>query len=182
MSAPDAQLRKKIRFEQARRFYLDPKSPGHLNAFQSLMLAGYTKNSANALAYTLFSKDPKHRTPSVASILPKDVKSAAQEIRSWFKLMTKWRIALEKEKDPVKLGSRTFAVISAHIERLCKIFGFLAETTKMPDVNITVNLASMSSPEQYTEVKSMLQFLIERVQVLEEELKIPADARFSYNN
>jgi len=176
---PDAQTRKKMRFEKARQLYLDKSSPGFYNAHKSLVLAGYTESSARSLAHTLFSNDPKTRTPAVTDILPEDVKSAAEEIRAWFKLMTKWRLAIQDVEDPIRLGSRTFSVISAHIERLCKIFGFLVETTKTPGLNVNINLAMMPSPQQYTEVKSMLIFLMERVRSLEDELHIPTDTRFS---
>lgn len=179
MKKPDAQTRKKLRFEQARQLYLDKTSPSFYNAHKSLILAGYTENSARSLAHTLWSVDTKDRSPSVKDILPKDVKSAADEIRSWFSLMTKWREAIKDVEDPLKLGSRTFSVISAHIERLCKIFGFLVETTKMPELNVTLNFATMPSSQQYSEVKSMLLFLIERVHSLEDELHVPIENRFS---
>ena len=175
---PNAQMRKRLRFEKARQFYLDKSSPSFYNATKSLVLAGYSESSARSLSHTLWAADSSARTPTVEDILPGDVKSAAEEIRNWFALMTKWRLAIQDIDDPIRLGSRTFAVISAHIERLCKIFGFLAETTR-PDLNLTVNIAMMPPSQQYEEVKSMITFLVERIHALEDELHIAYDARFS---
>jgi len=176
---PGSSMSRTLRYEKARKLYLDRNSPSFMNASYSLELAGYSKSSARALAHTLWKPDG---TPDIQNILPDDVKTAADEIREWFNLMTRWRKALEKVDDPIKLGSRTFAVVSAHIERLCKIFGFVLQQAEAPKTEISINFAMLPAPQQYEEAKTMVLFLMERVRALERELNIEKEKRFIFKN
>jgi len=176
---PGSSMSRTLRYEKARKLYLDKNSPSFMNANYSLELAGYKKSTARALAHTLWKPDG---TPDIQNILPEDVKSAADEIRGWFNLMSRWRRALEKVDDPIKLGSRTFAVVSAHIERLCKIFGFVLQQSETPKTEISINFAMLPAPQQYEETKTMVSFLMERIRSLERELNIEKGKRFIFKN
>lgn len=186
-------LPKSIRFQKARKFYLDPNSKDtYLCGKRSLEKAGYAPNTANNYAHLLF-KDPKQNIPlrddkgkirySTQTVPlrldPQDIKSVTESMDKWLTLMDKWREALEKVVDPIQLGAKTFAVVSSHIERMAKIFGFIKEQSK-GDTNINVHITNLPAPKQYEELKPILTVMIKRIRDLEEQMNLDKPSRFRF--
>lgn len=172
-------LTRQIKFQKARKFYLNPKSETHLKAEQSLVKAGYTPITARQYATYLFKPDPKLGTPPLR-LDPQDMKGVVEELNKWLVLMSNWREALEKVENPLELKPSTYAVISAHIERLAKIFGFIRDQAK-GDTNIRVNIINLSMPQQYQELKTLVKPLMERIRKFEDEMNVDAASRFRFN-
>jgi len=117
-------IKNQVREELAQKHYLNPDSPGYLNEMKSRELAGYSESYAKSASGTLWEKT---NIGSIKDILPADSKNVGDELKKWLELMAKWRKKLSKVDDPVKLGSRTFAVVASYIERLAKIFGLIID-------------------------------------------------------
>ena len=126
--------RKQIKHAIATKNYFDRDSETYLNEKQSLIKAGYSPTTAKAASGTLL-KDVDLR-----DILPDDAKDITEELKKWMELMASWRRALSLVEDPTKIGSRTFGVISAHIERLSKIFALIVERTESRSLNINITM------------------------------------------
>lgn len=159
---------KQIKHEIARKHYLDPTSPGFLNEKKSLMMAGYSENTANSNSGKLWEG------ADVKDILPDNVKNAKEEMKKWLSLMARWRDRLVQVDDPVKLGSKTFAVVSSYIERLAKIFGMMVERIDKREIRANVDIdihRGMTLEEQLEEAKVMRMLAEEQIERLEAKLK-----------
>lgn len=184
-------LPKSIKFQKARKYYLEEKGNTYLNGKRSLMKAGYAPTTAGNYSRLLF-KDTKD-TPSVPGtgrpdytatspplrLDPQDIKSVTESMDQWLALMDKWREELEKVVDPIQLGAKTFAVVSSHIERLAKIFGFIKEQAK-GDTTINVHITNLPLPQQYEEMKEVIMVMIKRVRDLEEQMNLDKPSRFRF--
>lgn len=166
---------KKIRHEIARKHYLDPTSPGFLNEKKSLMVAGYSENTANSNSGKLWED------ADVKDILPDNVKNEREEIKKWLSLMAKWRDALSKVDDPLKLGSKTFAVVSSYIEKLTKIFGMMVERVDKRELRVNVDWdfsKGKTLEEQLERLKFMQELGEKEIKRLEAELNIASDGKY----
>ncbi len=54
--------------------------------------------------------------------------------------MAKWRDKLAEVDDPVKLGSRTFAVVASYVEKLGRIFGLIIDRQEKRELRTNVNV------------------------------------------
>lgn len=169
-------LQKRIKFRQARQFYLTEESDCYLNAPKSLMKAGYAESTAKTMAPLLWEQS--ETTPEVR-LDPENTKSLIDELNKWMGLMSKWRESLEEVEDLSKLPPATFATISAHIERLSKIVGLIKSQSEGTTVNIQIN--GLPDTEQYDKLKLILSVLFEKVKGLEGQLSINAENRFILN-
>lgn len=124
-----------VREELAQKHYLNPDSPGYLNEMKSRELAGYSESYAKSASGTLWEKTD---IESIKDILPADSKNVGSELKKWLELMAKWRNKLSQVDDPVKLGSRTFAVVASYIERLAKIFGLIIDRQEKRELKTKV--------------------------------------------
>lgn len=126
--------RKQIKHAIATKNYFDRDSETYLNEKQSLIKAGYSPTTAKAASGTLL------KDVDLEDILPDDAKNVTEELKKWMELMARWRRALSLIEDPTKIGSRTFGVVSAHIERLCKIYNLIVQRTESRSLNININV------------------------------------------
>lgn len=183
-------LVKSIKFQKARKFYLDPKSGTHLSGKDSLVKAGYALSTAKIYSHLLFkdnknvptlpSGKPNYTASTPALRLdPQDIKSVTKSMDNWLALMDTWREALEKVDDPLQLGAKTFSVVSSHIERMAKIFGFIKEQSK-GDTNINIHIMNLPLPQQYEEMKAVVLVMIKRIKNLEEQMNLDKPSRFRF--
>lgn len=182
-------LVKSIKFQKARAFYLDPKSGTHLSGKDSLVKAGYALSTAKLYSHLLFkgnknvptlpSGKPNYTASTPALRLdPQDIKSVTASMDKWLALMDKWREALEKVVDPLQLGAKTFSVVSSHIERMAKIFGFIKEQSKGTTIN--VHITNLPLPQQYEEMKAVVLIMLKRIKDLEEQMNLDKPRRFRF--
>jgi len=166
---------KKIRHEIARKHYLDPTSPGFLNEKKSLIIAGYSENTADSNSGRLWED------ADVKEILPDNVKNAREEMKKWLSLMANWRDRLAEVEDPIKLGSKTFAVVSSYIERLAKIFGMMVERVDKRELRVNVDWdfrTGKTLEEQLERLKFMQKLEEKEIKKLEAELNIASDGKY----
>ena len=128
-------MKNQVREELAQKHYLDPDSPGYLNEVKARKLAGYSKSYANSASGTLWERAD---IGNIKDILPHDSENIGEELKKWLELMAKWRKKLSEVDDPIKLGSRTFAVVASYIERLAKIFGLIIDRQEKREMKTQV--------------------------------------------
>jgi hypothetical protein len=159
-------MKNQVREELAQKHYLNPDSPGYLNEVKARTLAGYSESYAKSASGTLWEKAD---IESLKDILPADSKNVGDELRKWLELMAKWRNKLSKVDDPVKLGSRTFAVVASYIERLAKIFGLIIDRQERKELQVRVeekrHILQFGSPEEE------YRFKWEAIRTLSDELE-----------
>ena len=94
-------------------------------------------------------------------------------MKKWLGLMAKWRDRLSEVDDPVKLGSKTFAVVSSYIERLAKIFGMMVERVDKRELRVNVDWdfrIGRTLEEQLEQLKFMQKLGEKEIKRLEAEL------------
>ena len=156
-------VEQKIKFERARKLFFQKDSPCYMSAKLSLKEVGYKERTAGTYAPHLF--DGVNEDTRVD---PLKTEQLEVEIARWVKLMSNWRKQLEKVDNPMSLDSKTYSVISAYIERLSKIAGFI----KSEGTDVTVNISALPHPQMYQKLTAMVTVLFQKVRELEKEMNL----------
>lgn len=176
-------MRNRVREELAQKHYLNPDSPGYLNDVKARKLAGYNDTYAKSASGTLWEKAD---IGNIRDILPHDSENIGEELKKWLELIAKWQKKLGEVDDPIKLGSRTLAVMASYIKRLAKMFGLIIDRQEKREMKaqveekmITFNFETpkleldfvkcMMSIDRKTAEKKEKEYL-ERIEELEEKI------------
>jgi len=136
------------------------------------MKAGYSEATASDYSPDLFREG--YRVPEFR-VDPEDRQGVLDNLNKWLGLMDAWREELSHQS-PTDIPVKTYSVISAHIERLARIFGFIKEY--VVETNIT-QINNMAIPEQYDKLKLMVNLLISKIREIEEKMNVSDGDRFN---
>jgi len=128
-------MRNQVREELAQKHYLNPDSPGYLNEVKTRKFAGYSDTYAKSASGTLWEKAD---IGNIRDILPHDSENIGEELKKWLELIAKWQKKLGEVDDPIKLGSRTLAVMASYIKRLAKMFGLIIDRQEKREMKAQV--------------------------------------------
>jgi len=128
-------MRNQVREELAQKHYLNPDSPGYLNEVKARKFAGYSDTYAKSASGTLWEKAD---IGNIRDILPHDSENIGEELKKWLELIAKWQKKLGEVDDPIKLGSRTVAVMASYIKRLAKMFGLIIDRQEKREMKAQV--------------------------------------------
>ena len=150
------------KLDEARKHYLNPDNEEcYLKPMNALMKVGYTKSTAVQFAAEMYKVN-------YGVIDPLQKEQLQDEISKWLRLMSNWRRKLEDVDDPMEIDTKTYSVISSHIERLSKMSGII----KPKEGDVTVNINKLDMPIQYTEIKAIIPILVGKLRELEGELNV----------
>ena len=150
------------KLDEARKHYLNPDDKEcYLKPKSALMKVGYAACTAEQYAAEMYKVN-------YGIIDPLQKEALQDEIRAWLGIMIKWRKKLELVTDPMEIDTKTYSLISSHIERLSKMSGIIKP--KEPEINI--NITNLDMPVQYTEIKAIIPILVGKLRDLEGKLNV----------